>query len=45
MTPNYVLVAIKYIVNESVDNGRFAYCLIAEKDDLIFKQGWDAALA
>ena len=39
-----MLVAIENIVDESINYGGFANCLIAQEDDLVLEQGWNAAL-
>jgi hypothetical protein len=38
-----MFVAIEDIVDEAVDDRRLADCLIAEKDDLVFKERRDGS--
>lgn len=33
-----MLVAIENIVDEAIDDGGLAYCLIPQEDDLVFEQ-------
>lgn len=40
-----MLVAIENIVNESVDDGRFSYSLVAQKNYFVLEQWRDASLA
>lgn len=40
----YMFVAIEDIVDESVDDGRLANCLISQENDLVFEQRRDRPL-
>jgi len=39
-----MFIAVENIVDETVDDGGFAYCLVSEEDDLVFKEGRDGSL-
>ena len=40
-----MLVAIENVVNESIDDGWFAHCLVAQKYDFVLQEGRNAAFA
>jgi hypothetical protein len=39
-----MLVAVEDVVDEAVDDGGLAHCLVAQEDDLVFQQGRDRSL-
>jgi hypothetical protein len=41
----YMLIAVKYIVDESVYYRGLSDCLVSQENDLVLQQWWNAALA
>jgi hypothetical protein len=39
----YMLISIKDVVDEPVDDGGFADCLVTQKYNFVFEEGWDCA--
>lgn len=39
-----MFVAVKDVVDETVDDGGLAHCLVAQKDDLVLEEWRDGAL-
>lgn len=39
-----MLIAVEYVVDEAIDDGGLAYCLVAQEDNFIFEQGRDRTL-
>ena len=38
-----MFVSIEDVINESIDDGRFSNCLVAEEDYLVFKKGGNSS--
>ena len=43
LSTKYMLIAVKYIVDESIDDGRLANCLVSQEDYFVLQKRRDCA--